>query len=183
MDAQLFEPDEAIIFVSQSSLSRKSTGYIYSKYIPRFKTDPDGNLRLIPVPNSKNVIKRLAYKLLSPMYLPYFVDRTITQFRASLKTNDKGEGASKHTLGNLERAVLRKAKQIALDNNQKLSVFVNLRKELSDELREFYRLEGISFYETSAKGKEYQLGEHDPHWNAQENKLIAQDISSQMAIP
>ena len=128
-----------------------STGYIYSKYKPGFKIEPDGNLRLISVSKSKNVIKRLVYKLLSPMYLPYFVDRTITQVRASLKTNDKGEGAS---LGNLEKAVSRKAKQMALDNHQKLSVFVNLRKELSDELREFRRLEGISFYETSTKGKE-----------------------------
>jgi hypothetical protein len=182
-DAQVFEPDEAIIFVSPSTLGRMKTGYIYSKYKPRFTVEPDGALRLIPVPDTGNDLQRIFYKLLSPLYLPYFVDRIFTQVRASRKSDDEGGAAPKLTFGDLEKAVLRRAKQFALDKNQKLSVLVNLNEELSNEVRKFCRREGISFYETSARGKEYQLGEFDPHWSARANELIAREILVQMARP
>src|SRR6185295_12860692 len=73
--------DAAIFFVGATTLSRIHTDYIYSKYKPVFRRQSDGDLTRIPVPKGKNEVVSHVYGMLSPFYLPYFLQTQLAILR------------------------------------------------------------------------------------------------------
>jgi hypothetical protein len=187
-----------MFFVGASTLSRIHTGYVYAKYKPMFIAQQDGTVTLIPVPKEQNAALSFFYKLLSPFYLPYFLESKIAvlQEAAILHATGGGERAlptpleSTRLVDNLTKQMLRVALDTAHRRGQQMSILVaNLSQTDRSNLRKFCSETGIEDLEissdilaTSAADENSDLifGKYDKHWNDKANRLIAAQILPQL---
>ena len=56
------------------ALNRLAESYIYNKYKPRVRLDTNGGLTFEPVPPASLGATDVLYRVLSPFYLPYFLE-------------------------------------------------------------------------------------------------------------
>ncbi len=190
-DGNSLNADEAIFFVSGATLERIRHNYIYKKYKPIFVTDESGALKLITIPKEKTATTSLLYKILSPMYLPYFLELHLDMLKDVLKksgynTDQKTNTESmipSESVGDFEKKMLIMASNIALERKQRIRILAELPKAKRKDLEDFCDQNGIGFLEIvfdDSKKQDLIFGKHDSHWNLQAHKLIAEQLSRRM---
>ncbi len=185
-----FNADEVIFFVSKATLERTMYSYIFKKYKPRFVTKPNEGLRLIHIPKWKNTTTNLLYKIMSSMYLPYFVERRIAMLKEVFKRSSYDRDQSNNTesishselFGDFEKRMLIMARNIALERKQRITVLTSLSEVIRPDMRDFCDQNGINILEIVLNKEERDLilGRYDHHWNPQAHKLIAIQLLSQI---
>src|SRR5215472_14417339 len=191
-EGEALNADEAMFFVAGSTLHRLHTGYIYQKYKPMFELGSDGRLKLIAIPKGKNAATSLFYDVLSPFYLPYFLERQLASFKDALSSRDKrtAAGGPRRYIGEFEKKLLGMAWNTARGRHQNMTLLVaNFPPEDKKDLRDFCDENGIGYLEISSDftpgfstddKSDLILGKYDKHWNPKANKLIADQLLSQM---
>jgi hypothetical protein len=189
------QADHVVFFVSKATLSRIHTNYLYKKYKPMFKLDSSKQLKLVPISQEDNAIIRLGYKILSPLYLPYFLERRLAIVKNSLKKSkifpgkvqakDAKTDFSQNALSELVPKMLLMAKTIADGRNHEMSVMTNLSPPILEDLQRVLAQNGISCIKISLKDttENLILGENDHHWNQLAHSLVAKQFISQLKIP
>lgn len=178
-----------IFFVSEPTLERTLYHSIYRKNKPMFAIGERGELKLISIPKEKTFTANLAYKILSPFYLPYFLERRINTLKQILKNdNDHIEGAdhadsmipSDH-VGDFEKKMVVMARDLAIENKQTITILAHLPASKRGDLQDFCRQNGIGFLEIVFDKKDDVIfGKYDKHWNLIAHKLMAEQIVSQL---
>jgi len=185
-DGQSFSADEVIFFVSQATLKRDRYDYIYDKPKPKFAIDQSGVLNIIPIAQEVQAWTSLLYRVLSPLYLPYFVKRQLAMLKDAPRaaSSRRGQEASKEevTIGALERAMLDRVSAVALERKQRITILAFLPETASKDLQNLCHQKGIGFLEITLHGenRDFVIGEHDPHWNLQTHQLIARQLLPQL---
>ena len=179
-EAEPSRADEAMFFVGESTLRRIHSPFIYAKYKPMFVADPDGRLKLVPVPQTKNRTVFLAYGALSPFYLPYLVQDEVTWLTMPSTSSDPA------LVDGLTEAILRRALDVATRRRERMSVLVaNLSQTDRLELRRVCREAAIQCFEIppalsvddeSDDANDLIFGHFDKHWNEKANELIAREL-------
>ena len=152
---RIFNADEVILFVSVYTLSRMQNNYIYKKYKPMFEMDQSGRLRLISIPKGKNAAIGLLYKSLGKMYLPCFLERRLRMLkevlnRSHLQRRQKintADNSSRELLTGFEKKIIIKARTIARENNQMITVITNILNAKKKDLHALCDQHGIGFLE------------------------------------
>ena len=189
-DGKFFNADEVIFFVAPSTLQRIHYDYIYKKHKPMFVTDHSGSLKLIPIPKGKTAMTSLLYDLLSPMYLPYFVELRLkmltdikkkSSFKRDQETNIESI-TSRARVGDFEKKMLIMARNIAVGRKQRITILSALPEATRKDLQAFCDQNGIGLLEIALDGERNDLrfGRYDRHWNIEANKLIADQLLSQL---
>jgi hypothetical protein len=186
--------DEATFLVSSSTLGRMRENYIYAKYKPMFVHDDALGLRLIPVPRMLNRGVNFFYGLLSPFYLPYFVQNRLSMMKlssASIAARPTGASSEPRYVDSLSKKVLLRVRTTARERNQHVSVLVgDLGLTDREELRLFCEQNDVGFLQVppeaaaalgSAHSTDLVLGPGDRHWNSKANRLIADELRAQLA--
>jgi len=186
LDGGSFDADEVLLFVSAKTLWRMRKSFLYAKYKPQFYIGSEGTLEILPIPEGRNAALSAIYRTISPLYLPYFLQRKLSQLRSSADMRKPGPNAKRSLgveFGQLERRVLRKAKTTAESRNQKLSIIANLNESLMKALKQFCRAEGIAVYGIASRSGAERFGPHDWHWNVAGNKNMAAEIQAMITLP
>ncbi len=175
--------DTVILFFSRATLRRMRTGYRYRKYKPQFVLDAGGALLLKPVPEQSTAWTDPLYRFLSPLYLPYFVDRQLATIGAILHPSSESanarRGSMDESLAQLLRAVLDRAAGVARTRGQKL---ILLSVSAPDQaLRSFCAEHEIEVITLSFAQPTETLvfGGEDQHWNALAQVAIADQVGAQ----
>jgi hypothetical protein len=191
-DGKSLNADEIIFFVSENTLERTRYNYIYKKHKPMFVIDEIGGLKLIPIPKGKTTTTSLLYKILSPMYLPYFLERRSEMLKDMLKKSSYGRSWETNTegfipserIGDFEKKMFIMARNMALERKQRIVILVELPKAKSKNIEDFCNRNGIGFlkiaFDDHNEKQGLIFGKYDGHWNPQGHKLVAQQLSSQM---
>ncbi|MGH7791302.1 MAG: hypothetical protein ACREOB_03200, partial [Thermodesulfobacteriota bacterium] len=153
-DGKSLNGDEVIFFVSEQTLGRTKHSYIHKKYKPMFVMNQNGVLKLIPIPEEKAVARRLASKILSRTYLPYFLEYQLAILEDRLKglgDYRKQTEAEKVILtngvGDLEKKMILMARDIAVGRKQRIRILAELPEAKRKDFRDFCGQEGIGFLE------------------------------------
>jgi hypothetical protein len=195
-EGRSLDVDEVMLFVSMSTLPRIHSGKIYAKYKPRFVADADGRLRLVPVPHFRNRVVSMAYRFLSPFYLPYFMQVRLAGAREmSRPPGPRATGDDQQIprhVGSLELSLLRRAAASARAARHRISLLVaNLANEDRAALRAFCADNEVTCLEidsslTALMNTDERsgiiLGQDDKHWNVRANQLIADSLGVQMTV-
>jgi hypothetical protein len=175
-DGRKLGADTVVFYVASSTLSRLAKSYIYKKFKPRFRIDPHGDLILEPVPKADLGATDLLYRMLSPFYLPYFLERRLAG------QEEKSSEPTSANLGDLAMRLLLEAQSDAMRAHQSMMVLSNFPEPIRGELRGFCRQHGMGLLEISLEGRSepLRIGGGDPHWNGLANRIIAQQLSNQL---
>lgn len=196
-EGESLHADEVVYFVSASTLSRIHTGYVYAKYKPMFASQEDGHLTLVPIPEGKNAAVRLLYEMLSPFYLPYFLETQVAALQETARLRAAGGRKSRtqtieslRLVDGLAKDMLRMARNTARRQNQEMTILVaNLSQADRTDLRSLCREIGAGYLEigpeisataTTDENSNLIFGKYDKHWNALANELIARQLMPQM---
>jgi len=184
-DGRSIEADEVVFFLSGATLGgRIEHDYQYKKYKPKFVIDQNGTLKLVPIKKAANAWTNMLYKLLSPFYLPYFVERFIITLKkaSGLPTHAPWEnaGSGNFAMGELHKKLLERARNIAVERGQRMTALAYLPQTGNEDFRNFCQQEGIGYWEIVFRDdlRDLVIGEYDHHWNARANKLIGEQILS-----
>ena len=176
---------DVMFFVSTFTLRRTNDSYLYRKAKPKFTLDSTGNLLLTPIPAKASALTDLMYRVLSPFYLPYFVElqlkrRTDPDALTTLTRNSTLPTSP--AIVRLQMALLLKARAIAVERNQRMIVLASLPAASSRELRDFCSRNGIVFIETPRSVASSQLifGKYDKHWNPRAHQLVADRLRAML---
>jgi hypothetical protein len=179
-----WQADAVVFTLTGTILERIRVGYLYKKYKPRFVLDPSGALQLIPVPREAATWTSLLYRVFSPLYLPYFVERL-------LATRDVGsnEAAGLHSylsdpdLGKLLRAVIERAADVAQGRGQRILLLTTLPLSADPSMRSLCARRAIQVVTVAfpEPREALILGKDDPHWNPQGHRLVAEQFWAQWA--
>ena len=190
--------NEVILFVAKSTISRIRTGFIFSKYKPVFVRQPSGGLTLLPVPRGRNAMISVLYRVLSPFYLPYFLQTQVATLREKFRPGSAGNGrAAPGTFGEmllvdeLAKDMLRFASDKARERNHRMALlFADLSPTDRIAVQDFCDQIGVAYMEvgpTAIPGtsfetgiSEFIFGAGDGHWNARANRLIAAQLLPQI---
>jgi hypothetical protein len=176
-----------MFFISEITLKRARYGYIYNKPKPRFAIDQEGILRIVPIPHRTYLWTNMLYRLLSPLYLPYFVQSHLTGLkgipRESRSPQGKGKGTAVFDSGELERSILNRVRTIALERKHRMTILLSLPEMAKEDFENLCIQMGIGFLKIDLPGDSHTLtiGKNDPHWNSQAQQLIAGQFLSQLA--
>lgn len=180
--------DEVIFFVSEETLRRTHRDYMDGRYKPMFVKGQHGLLQVAPP--KQVAIPRLLYEVLSPLYLPHFVNRRLKMLHALVEggSNKRGPGADRDTItssgrtGNFEEEILNIARDIAVERKHKITVLATLPHAMRKALQEFCGRKGIGFLaiDFDNVSGSLVLGRDDPHWNLQAHQLVAEQMLSQV---
>lgn len=191
-DGKPLNADEVIFFVSGNTLERTRYNYIYKKHKPMFVIDETGTLQLISIPKEKAATTSLLYKILSPMYLPYFLERRSEMLKDVLKKSSYSRNRGTNTesiiprerMGDFEKKMFIMAKNMALERKQRITILAELPKAKSKDLEDFCNQNEIGFlkiaFDDNNEKQGLVFGKYDYHWNLQGHKLVAQQLLSQM---
>lgn len=185
-DGRFLNADEVIFFVSESTLERIHYDYIYNKHKPKFVLDQNGILRIVPIPQRIHVWTSLLYKVLSPLYLPYFIERRLAMLKSiperSRHTQNQETIPENLAISELEKGILNKAKEMALKQKHQLSFLVFLPEKSRENIQNFCKQREIGFLEIifHSENQDLIISEYDRHWNFQAHKLIAQQLLFQL---
>ena len=172
-----YEADEVVLFATPQTLYRARFRHIYRKPKPRFEVGTDGRLTIEGIEAEASTRSDLMYRLLSPFYLPYFVDRNLQRLRHRFRERD---GRPSETLFDERiRRILLRARDRAAQSSQRLSLLAHFDdpKTLA-EIEAFAAEIGIRVLSIEMRGRDADLifGPHDLHWNAEANRQIAEGI-------
>jgi hypothetical protein len=173
---QSLNADNAIFFVSSSTLARIHTQHIFAKYKPMFQMDPEGNLKLIPVPKVKNAAAGWLYRIVSPFYLPYFLEFELTKFEEAKNRQPRTRSLA---IGDFEKKLLLRAKEVARERGQVVTILTDFPRASREDFRRFCDQNGIRFIgiDLEAYPKEdIVFGPFDAHWNVKANRLIQEQV-------
>jgi hypothetical protein len=175
-DGRELDANTVVFYVGSSTLSRLTESYIYKKFKPRFRIDPNDDLILEPVPKADLGATDLLYRALSPFYLPYYLERRLAG------RQEQSSQPTSANLGDLAMRLLLEAQSIALRAHHDMVVLSNLHEPTRGELRGFCRQHGMGLLEISLEGRSepLRIGGGDPHWNGLANRIIAQQLSNQL---
>ena len=178
--------DVVVLFVSGPTLERTRRAHIYRKPKPRFVFDADDSVRLVPVSGRSNSRTGAVYRALSPLYLPYFLERqwqTLTDpGKLPVTASEKVSARSARTIGPLPLALLQRAKSAATDGDARLAVLSDLPPAATDQLRNFCEVNGIDFLAIPfTKTTRDVFGPDEQHWNRRGNALIAELLAAMVS--
>lgn len=188
------DADEVVFFVATSTISRLDTGFIYSKYKPRFIRRDGGGLALVHVPERRAALVGLIYETLSPLYLPYFVESEIAKIRGRPTGGEGGDQDLRHgsrpLVDDLAKSLLQLAWMTAQRRGHRMTILLaELSQADRHQLRGLCRETGIACVETAinfAGGanandtNQFVFGADDRHWNARANTLVADQLRGQL---
>jgi hypothetical protein len=197
-EGDVVDADEVMLFVGVSTLSRVHAKYIYAKYKPVFEASDDGRLTLVPVSRAKNTAFSVFYRLLSPFYLPYFLQSRLANIQATLKPrealdlSDAKTANGRQYIGEFEALLLGEALASVRRHNSTLSVLAaNLLPDDRSRLRALCARMQIGYVEigpgitataTTDERDGLVFGKHDKHWNARASALIADELAPQLRV-
>jgi len=184
--AATLNADVVVLFVSGPTLERTRHARIYRKPKPRFVFDADDSVRLVPVSGRSNSRTGAVYRALSPLYLPYFLERQwqiLTDPRKlPVTASEKVSARSARTIGPLPLALLQRAKSAATDGGARLAVLSDLPAAATDQLRNFCEVNGIDFLAIPfTKTTRDVFGPDEQHWNRRGNALIAERLAAMVS--
>ena len=67
-----------VLFATPFTLERARSGYLYHKHKPRFVLLGPDSVALLPPAGAGTSLTRMVYRLASPWYLPYFLERRLS---------------------------------------------------------------------------------------------------------
>jgi hypothetical protein len=183
---QFLNADEVIFTVSRAILQRTRYDYIFRKHKPKFVIDENDDLRLVPVQQGANAWTRLFYKVLSPMYLPYFLDRQLSKLKRA--PTQPGDAPNQKTtkgidaIGELEKRILDRARNVAHGRKHRMTIIANLPETPRVDLKDFCDQREIGFLQIvlPKEDPDLSLGKHDGHWNPGAHQLITEQLLSQL---
>jgi len=183
---ELLNADEVIFFVSEAILGRTHRDYIFRKHKPKFVMGEKDGLRLVPVPQGTNEWTRLLYRILSPLYLPYFLERRLAASRRAPEqvgdAPDQNMGQGRDVIGELEKRILDRGGNIAHERKHRITIISNLPEASGEDLKSFCDQRGMDFLQITLRNEDPHLtiSKHDRHWNIGAHKLIAEQLLSQL---
>ena len=172
--------DAVVLFASPATLSRTETGYVYRKHKPRFVLDRSGALQLVAPPPGATRWTTIAYRLLSPWYLPYFLDRRLEAAREILRgtparaaTATSGQEAP---VSALTPALLARAAGVARVRGHRLLLLADVPGATLSSLRQACAGNGIRVVAVEFPGDRtpFIFGPEDPHWNRRGHDWVAE---------
>ena len=175
-DGRELRADEVVFYVSSVTLNRLTKSYVYKKYKPRLRLDVNGGLILEPIPKAGLGATDVLYRVLSPLYLPYFLERRFAG------QQDELSAPTDLNFSDLAKRLLLEAQSDATRTHQPMTVLSNLPPAVRGQLRAFCTQHGMGLLEIALEGRSepLKLGDDDPHWNERANRIVAQQLSSQL---
>ena len=183
---QLFSADEVFFFVSKATLNRTRYDYIYRKYKPKYIFDRNDGLRLVHVQQGNNVWIEMLYRVLSPLYLPYFVDRRLAMMKqAPEQAGDElnqNAAVGSDVIGELGKRILERARNVARERKHRMTVITDLTTRQGSDLENICDQLGIGILQIvlPKEDRTFRFGEHDSHWNPRAHILITEQLLSQL---
>ena len=176
---------DVILFVSTFTISRTRSGFIFRKHKPRFMFDSIGGLVLVPPREGASARTDIVYRLLSPFYLPYFVDGQVKRIRRLNKPRSPGRDETIPVSAErlrLTEALLLRAKAIADGRHHRLLVFATLPPPSMKTLKDFASRNGIVMVPTpwTIAPPALVLGKYDGHWNPRGHRVVAAQLSPEI---
>lgn len=158
----------AVFFVSKATLSRMLYGTLYRKTKPRFAVDAAGHAALIPPKAGSTVITDGLYRMLSPLYLPYFIE---AQLGRLTRAAERGEATRSDVPVDsatmlLAKAALLYAAETAKKRGHEIFIIASLPDESAQDLQQFAQANGMTFMSTgwAAPPVALMFGKTDHHW-------------------
>ncbi|MDP9179142.1 MAG: hypothetical protein M3O61_15810 [Gemmatimonadota bacterium] len=176
---------DVIFHVSVHTLARSTSGFIFRKPKPRFVVDSIGRLLRVPVQEKSTAGTDLVYRVLSQLYLPYFVETQVKDLTRRAPKRPRGlveTVAVNPTTMRLGMALLLKARTIAAERNQRMFVLASLPDTSRKQLKDFCDRNGIVLVETPwpVPPRQFSFGTYDGHWNPRGHQLVADRLSAQL---
>lgn len=175
----------AILFVSGPTLERTRSSHIYRKPKPRFVSNHDGSLRLVPVGSSSSAWTGIVYRAISPFYLPYFIERGWRAYSARDREpigapSDASPKAGRRTVGEIPLALLLRARTISAAKGQRLAVLADLPTDATAQLRQFCEKNGIEFLAVPFPDgtPSVVFGPEDHHWRPESHRVLAGHLAT-----
>lgn len=185
LNAGSLSATDVIFHVSTYTLSRTQSSFIFKKDKPRFVVDSTGQLEHVPIRESSSTRVGVVYRILSPLYLPYFVDEQIRRLKGRDSASARMRDESLPVLPDivrLENALLLKARAIADHRNQTMFVLATLPEPSAKDLKDFCDQNRITLVMTPwvATPSNLVLGKYDEHWNPRAHRLVAAALLTQL---
>ena len=161
--------DGAILYVSKAVLYRMNFSVMFNKPKPRFSLDSSGRATLLSPAMGSTAMTDRAYRLLSPFYLPYFVEAQIARLLGTDLTRALAVRSTTpvdSATMSLAKAVLVLASERARTRGHELFLIAALPEESSGDLERFARARGITFISTgwTVPPSNLVFGPTDQHW-------------------
>ncbi len=180
--------NEVMFLVSDATLRRLYQRDLHGRTKPVFELSTEGRLRSTrPAPT---VGRELAYEVLGSLYLPYFVNARLASWRAKAaeplaKSAPAPSAPSRRVIGDLEEAVLARARAVAARRGQAMTIVTDLPESTRVELRELCERHEIGFVPIVLDDFSEPLmhGPHDPHWTPAVHREIARQLSQHVRRP
>jgi hypothetical protein len=171
--AESWNGDIVVLFATRSTLERSKTGYLYRKHKPRFVLHGGDSLELVPPEPRGTALTEIAYRLLSPFYLPYFIERRLTRPGAALAP----------VLDSLSAALFARAARIANGRGDRLVVLTTLSGAMLEEARRIGRERGFDVVAIELPGSYpvWTFGPEDAHWTERTHELVADRLADGLA--
>jgi len=180
---QFFNADEVIFFVSNKILERAHQGRIFRKDKPKFVIDRRGTLRMVPIPQGNHVWTSFLFRVASPLYLPYFVERQLAMLQGKPEQSNTrlNQYTTNDAIGELEKKILERVRNIAFERKHRITIMAFLPNTARKALQNFCDQRGIDFIEIvfDDEYRDLIFGEHDIHWNTRAHNLTAGQLLSQ----
>jgi len=172
-DGRGFDADEVIFFVSRVTLERLHASYVYRKYKPRFVLNANGDLMLEPIPKVGLALTGFLYRALGPFYLPYYLERRLTDPLAPVGSSE---------FGGLARRLLLEARSLGAHVRERVTVLSDLPLPERSRVRDFCSRNDMGFLEIALENRPrlFVIGRDDRHWNAEAHGVIAEQLSKQL---
>ena len=185
LNAGSLSASDVIFHVSTYTLARTQSSFIFKKNKPRFVVDSAGELEHVPIRESSSTGVSVVYRILSPLYLPYFVNEQIRRLRgrdsARARAHDESSPVQPDIV-RLEKALLLKARAIADNRNQRMFVLASLPEPSAKELKDFCDRNRITLVMVpwAVTPSNLVLGKYDGHWNPRAHRLVAAALLTQL---
>lgn len=173
-----YDADEVVFFVDNWTLYRIPFDYMFRKPKPRFRLDDAGQLLVDPVDARIGMTSNLLYRVLSPFYLPYFLERQLAtlRYRAARPTPTE---SSPRRLNELTRRILLRAKAQADAQGQRMSILTDFTGPAGfPALFDFAEENEIGVLRIELDSADHGLifGPSDSHWTPHAARLIAEQL-------
>ena len=161
---------------------------MFRKAKPQFVFDSTGALVLIPPGEVSSARTDVLYRLLSPLYLPYFLDGQVRHLRRRFRKHDRGRDPTAPVAAQrlrLTEALLLRAKAVADKRSQRLIVLAILPPPSMESLREFAASNGIVMVPApwTIAPAPLVLSKYDEHWNPRGHAVVAAQLSPEIFRP
>lgn len=174
------DTDEVAFLVSRWTLLRLPYRTLFRKPKPRFRLDDAGGLRLDPVDADARVLSSRLYALLSPLYLPYFVDRRIRQLRRPQTAEPPSTLPRELPHRELAEQVLLRARRVARSHGHRVTLLADLSDPAAvTHLERFAAHHGMEVLRIALDPADDGLvfGPRDPHWTEEAHRRIAAQLA------